>query len=40
MYRILATAIALITAPLWLPLMLYIAVTYDWTDTVPKQEDL
>jgi hypothetical protein len=39
-YRILAVTLAFITAPLWLPLMLYIAVTYDWTDTVPKQEDL
>ena len=40
MYRILAVTLAFITAPLWLPLMLYIAVTYDWTDTIPKQEDL
>jgi len=39
-YRILAVTLAFITAPLWLPLMLYIAVAYDWTDTVPKQEDL
>ena len=40
MYHILAVALTIITAPLWMPLAMYIAVTYDWTDTVPKQEDL
>jgi len=39
-YRILSTVITVITAPLWLPIALYIAVTYSWADTVPKDEDL
>jgi hypothetical protein len=40
MYRLLAVMFAFVTAPLWIPLAVYIALTFHWTDTVPKQEDL
>ena len=38
MYRVLAGAITLVTAPLWVPIAVYIAITYHWTDTVPEDD--
>jgi len=40
MWRILAVAATICLAPIWMPLMLYIALTYSWADTVPASEDL
>jgi len=40
MYGLLAIILTIVTAPLWIPLAVYIALTYHWTDTVPKEEDL
>lgn len=39
MYRVLAVMIAVVTAPLWIPLAVYIALTYHWTDTVPAEDE-
>ena len=39
-YRILAVAATVCLAPIWIPLALYIALTYSWEDTVPATEDL
>lgn len=39
-YGLGATALAVVTAPLWIPLGLYIGLTYHWEDTVPSDEDL
>jgi hypothetical protein len=39
-YRILAVAMTICLAPIWIPLALYIALTYSWEDTVPATEDL
>ncbi len=39
MYRVLAVMIAFVTAPLWIPMAVYIAMTYHWTDTVPMEDD-
>lgn len=40
MYTLLAILITVVTAPIWIPVAIYIALSHDWTDTVPKQEDL
>jgi hypothetical protein len=39
MYRVLSVIIAFVTAPLWIPLAVYIALTYHWTDTVPSEDE-
>lgn len=39
-YDLGATALAVVTAPLWIPLGLYIGLTYHWEDTVPSDDDL
>ena len=39
MYRVLAVMFAVVTAPLWVPLAVYIAITYNWTDTVPSEDE-
>ena len=38
-YSVLSWAFMIITAPLWIPLAIYIGMTYHWEDTVPKEED-
>ena len=38
-YSILAVILTVLTAPIWVPLGIYIGLTYHWTDTVPKEED-
>ena len=40
LYGILAVATTVCLAPIWIPLALYIALTYSWEDTVPATEDL
>lgn len=40
MYRLMAIVLGVITAPIWVPLGLYIGLTYHWEDTVPSDEDL
>ena len=40
MWRILAVAATICFAPIWIPLALYIALTFSWEDTVPATEDL
>jgi hypothetical protein len=40
MYKLLSFIIMIILAPLWIPLAIYIGLTYHWEDTVPTQEDL
>ena len=40
LYEILAVAATVCLAPIWIPLALYIALTYSWEDTVPATEDL
>ena len=37
-YRAVSWVLTILMAPLWIPLVLYIAVTYHWTDTIPKEE--
>ena len=42
MYNILATVLTVLTAPIWLPFVIYLGVAYRWQDTVPEntvQED-
>ena len=39
-YTLLAGVATLCLAPLLLPLLLFIALTYSWEDTVPAREDL
>lgn len=39
MYSLIAWIFAIVTAPIWIPLGLYIGLTYHWEDTVPKDED-
>ena len=39
MSRILAVAATICLAPIWMPLMLYVAITYSWEDTVPSLEE-
>ena len=40
MYSIIGWIIAILLAPLWIPLGLYAGLTYHWEDTVPSEEDL
>ena len=40
MYSLIAWILAIVTAPIWIPLGLYIGLTYNWQDTVPSDEDL
>ena len=40
MYRLTAWIFMILTAPIWIPLGLYIGLTYSWEDTVPSDEDL
>ena len=40
MYRLLAVALTTVTAPLWVPVAVYLVCTMHWTDTVPSEEDL
>ena len=40
MYSIISFIVAVILAPIWIPLGLYIGLTYHWEDTVPSEEDL
>ena len=39
-YGILAVAVTVCLAPIWIPLGIYIGLTYTWEDTVPATEDL
>ena len=39
LYGILAVAATFCLAPIWIPLALYIALTYSWEDTVPPLEE-
>jgi len=39
MYSLISLVIVVLTSPIWVPLGLYIGLTYHWTDTVPKDED-
>jgi hypothetical protein len=39
MYKLIGVAIAIITAPIWVPIAIYAGLTYTWKDTVPKEED-
>jgi len=39
MWRALAVAATICLAPIWMPLMLYVAITYSWEDTVPSLEE-
>ena len=38
-YRILAVAATVCLAPIWIPLVLYVALKYSWEDTVPPLEE-
>ena len=40
MYSFIAFVLTVLLAPLWIPLGLYIGLTYRWEDTVPSEEDL
>ena len=39
MYKLLSIGITILLAPLWVPLGIYIGLTYHWEDTVPKEGD-
>ena len=39
MYGAIAWILTILTAPIWIPLGIYIGLKYHWTDTVPKEED-
>ena len=39
-YSLLSLVLTILTAPIWVPLGLYIGLTYHWEDTVPSDEDL
>ena len=39
-YSLVSVAFMVVTAPLWIPLAIYIGLTYHWEDTVPKEEDV
>ena len=39
MWSILTLAATICLAPIWMPLMLYVAITYSWEDTVPSLEE-
>ena len=36
MYNAIAVTLAVITAPLWLPVAIFLAYTMSWKDTVPE----
>jgi hypothetical protein len=38
LWSLVGIAVAIVTAPLWIPLGIYIGMTYHWEDTVPKEE--
>jgi hypothetical protein len=38
-YSAVSLVLMILTAPIWIPLGLYIGMTYHWEDTVPKEED-
>ncbi len=40
MYSAISFILMVLTAPLWVPLAVYIGLTYSWEDTVPSDEDL
>jgi len=40
MYNIISFVIVVLLSPLWVPLGIYIALTYHWEDTVPSQDVL
>ena len=40
MYNLIALILVIVTAPIWIPLGLYIGLTYHWEQTVPSDEDL
>ena len=40
MYNLIAWVLTVLTAPIWVPLGLYIGLMSHWEDTVPSQEDL
>lgn len=39
MYKIASYVFVVATAPLWLPVAIYLGIVYSWEDTVPKQEE-
>ena len=39
MAKLVAKLAVLLLLPVLLPLFIYIGLTYDWKDTVPKEED-
>ena len=39
MYNIISFLIVALLSPLWIPLGIYIGLTYHWEDTVPSQEE-
>ena len=39
MWSILAGVATICLAPIWMPLALYIALTFSWEDTVPSLEE-
>ena len=38
MYNIISTIITILLIPIWLPIVLLLALNYKWQDTVPKEE--
>ena len=40
LYSILALILTVLTAPIWVPLGIYMGLTYHWEDTVPSDDDL
>ena len=38
-YEAISVVFMILTAPIWVPLGLYVGLTYHWEDTVPKEED-
>ena len=36
MYNILSTILTILLIPLWLPVVIWLAISYNWKDTVPK----
>ena len=40
MYIILAVIIATLLSPIIIPIAIWVGLNCDWTDTVPRQEDL
>ena len=37
--KVFGWTIAILTAPLWFPVVLYLDKTYTWQDTVPKEDN-